>query len=825
MELETISTEKFDDKIEENENLAEYAIYENYIASLYHYARSRFDAFKDEENHSKYVLDKVHGAIFTNLKDIYKKDDRNDISNDNMKTYMTGLEPANLEGLKELERYVKDDLGKSIELQSTLMSKRIQISKKLAKLGIDSKEIFDEEGDVRAQAKDTIDHSNKLIRAKDFKKILMERFFELYEETPSSGFYIDRIVRNMTSEWDQDSVQVAIVKQFYKYTGYKKGNLGKYIQYYFTPEEKKTFAEMEKKERDQFILDHITDELIDHASTLRAIEALRSLAEDNGCTLSSSLHDELKQKTGLQTNDDASLIDGLSSFVNDDIDQLVKRIRKELSGQIAKFNDKYKDKAEIPALIDIAITLSKGIFKQSNKTKDYLYRFALAFGLRYYPQGEAYGTSDDLVKNLFYDYYNENVKKYLSDEKNNGGYEKETLGIGPGYKNYKELVYLYYSTKDLSAKDKIKKADNMCKALKKYGKEHNQEEALLKNKTVFTKQYKDAFDQHLNDDEETFMTYLEQNYVTNTTLSTGDAMIGYDQVTAKKVYQALVDMIIMTFVKRGYVKGDRIEDLDHRNTDLLNVPRKYKYDILRDDTILTFEDYGKERDQGEGISEKSSKLFYKIASMFKYYDAIYESKMTEADEGTNDHHEIDQEKNDLETGKEKATQNIDPKEPEVDEGIKGYSSTYLQECLKLDLDNERVTRTKMIVVYYYLFHLYVMDQGKSFKQLMSRFFFGFRIDKLYTNMKGVTNDYLQVVNSNSHFKSKKENTEMSSDQKKKKAYNDAVSQVNLYIDKGLDYILDICGFAPFNHKYFFDDFVEMILWYSTCDFESDIYDS
>ncbi|MCD7864808.1 MAG: hypothetical protein LUG54_02065 [Clostridiales bacterium] len=85
------------------------------------------------------------------------------------------------------------------------------------------------------------------------------------------------------------------------------------------------------------------------------------------------------------------------------------------------------------------------------KTRVYLYYFAMMFGMIFRLPETGSVREDarfDLVKNLFEDYYSDNVIRFLSEEYADGKavsqYESEPAGDGINYKNYAEIIYLYY---------------------------------------------------------------------------------------------------------------------------------------------------------------------------------------------------------------------------------------------------------------------------------------------------------------------------------------------------------------------------------------------
>lgn len=121
-------------------------------------------------------------------------------------------------------------------------------------------------------------------------------------------------------------------------------------------------------------------------------------------------------------------------------------------------------------LIQLADDLASGKFRTYGKTKRFLYLFAMVFHMRAYdsPAEADYDPNIDLEKNLFRDYYNDNLLRYITEDytSNASAYEREPSGEGINYKNYAEVIYLYYLNRPgMNPRQKItaaKKAIDAC---------------------------------------------------------------------------------------------------------------------------------------------------------------------------------------------------------------------------------------------------------------------------------------------------------------------------------------------------------------------------
>ncbi|MDO4322182.1 MAG: hypothetical protein Q4C61_06610 [Lachnospiraceae bacterium] len=119
--------------------------------------------------------------------------------------------------------------------------------------------------------------------------------------------------------------------------------------------------------------------------------------------------------------------------------------------------DVRKKKREDWKLLRLCDDLASGNFKTNNgQTRVYLYYFAIMFDMSVSLQRmEAYDSEEDgrnletdIEKNLFEDYYNDNLIRFLREEYADpqyaSSYEREPTGDGINYKNFAEAVYLYY---------------------------------------------------------------------------------------------------------------------------------------------------------------------------------------------------------------------------------------------------------------------------------------------------------------------------------------------------------------------------------------------
>lgn len=100
-------------------------------------------------------------------------------------------------------------------------------------------------------------------------------------------------------------------------------------------------------------------------------------------------------------------------------------------------------------LLTLCEDLAKGAFKTNNRqTRVNLYRFAMMFDMTFSISPDKRDPERDICKNLFEDYYCDNLVRYLGQSplnlKESSGWENEPSGEGINLKNYAEAIYIYY---------------------------------------------------------------------------------------------------------------------------------------------------------------------------------------------------------------------------------------------------------------------------------------------------------------------------------------------------------------------------------------------
>ena len=122
-------------------------------------------------------------------------------------------------------------------------------------------------------------------------------------------------------------------------------------------------------------------------------------------------------------------------------------------------NIKPREKKTTYGLMKLADDLANGKFRTNGATKKGLYMFAMVYDMTL-PGFPGASDENDIIKNLFRDYYNNNLMAYLNKEYRDHlrEYETDPSGQGVNFKNFAEMIFLYYIVKDIEPSEKIRKS-------------------------------------------------------------------------------------------------------------------------------------------------------------------------------------------------------------------------------------------------------------------------------------------------------------------------------------------------------------------------------
>ena len=179
---------------------------------------------------------------------------------------------------------------------------------------------------------------------------------------------------------------------------------------------------------------------------------------------------ELKKKAK-QIKDSESILLRIQA----ELQETESRLRAE-NKKIENAKSKLKYTREKYSLVRIANDLSTGVFKSGGSTKQDLYLFAIAFDMTYtinknpgaFETTELSDYSSDIEKNLFEDYYANNLMRFItaSYDGDLSALELDPSGVGINYKNFAEMVYVYFISQDLEPIEKLRRATDMIERLR-----------------------------------------------------------------------------------------------------------------------------------------------------------------------------------------------------------------------------------------------------------------------------------------------------------------------------------------------------------------------
>ena len=172
------------------------------------------------------------------------------------------------------------------------------------------------------------------------------------------------------------------------------------------------------------------------------------------------------------------------------------------------------------AMVQAAYNLAKGKFISPVTTKELLFLFAFAFDMRYYPNESAkdYDVSRDVERNLFADYYSDNLTRYIYSEDGgkSGGSDKEPSGVGINPKNFIDVIFVYYlNNKELQTEEKVSKFYGEINFVKDSWKSRNEldEAGKAEHESKLTSVLQDKIDGEIsNMSEDELREYLLSEY-------------------------------------------------------------------------------------------------------------------------------------------------------------------------------------------------------------------------------------------------------------------------------------------------------------------------
>lgn len=194
-------------------------------------------------------------------------------------------------------------------------------------------------------------------------------------------------------------------------------------------------------------------------------------------------------------------------------------------------------------LLKLADDLAGGKFRAGGATRRGLYLFAMVYGMTYGSgdPGEEVDPRTDLEKNLFQDYYTNNLVRFITEaySGNRNEYEIDPAGQGINYKNFSEMVYLYCIAQNWPPQEKIRRSSEMIEALQRGGGE---QKTLPREQgtALFRERFQQVGAGLTGLSEKEFLQFLRENYNCDTARKVGTIQLETEQETAFACYQGIL---------------------------------------------------------------------------------------------------------------------------------------------------------------------------------------------------------------------------------------------------------------------------------------------
>ena len=445
----------------------------------------------------------------------------------------------------------------------------------------------------------------KIPTREEMKKELLQIFVEMYSEFPKTSNIMERIVRCLAPEYENDTVRLAILKKFldgsgenfksFHVAGLKK-HREKLDDSIFEGEKKVVLSQGE-------ILSLIADRMVKYRDNAELNFAELELQETTAAMLAKWLENHDIACTGLSDSD--KVLAAVKAMKEDKIEEkeveeqkeLISQIEKEFKVQLKKVprtlkngregtaaelytqarKDKLKAKTEKAEksgvdqeLLAMCNDLAEGNFRVTGKTKVYLYYFAFMFGMTLPLEGKECPDEKNLAKNLFQDFYCDNLLRTLEgiyvDESKKTQIEKEPTGEGINYKNFAEAIYLYYLCRDdlaMCPGEKIDAAEDAIakcmKLAKNVQKKEDPSEEWRKKSQEYTAVYRDHFlTGLLNKTPDEVPEYIVKNYIVipENKKNPQRIQIESEERTAKKSMIEIIEQLDLAYWEQKWDYND-----------------------------------------------------------------------------------------------------------------------------------------------------------------------------------------------------------------------------------------------------------------------------
>lgn len=293
-------------------------------------------------------------------------------------------------------------------------------------------------------------------------------------------------------------------------------------------------------------------------------------------------------------------------------DLVIEKLDDGIFTELMESKDKIKGRSRL-ALLKICNDLANGIFGNPNVTREEIYLFSVVFDLTFYGNNaeRLRRPENDIEQVMFGDYYSNNIMRYVTEHGERirkGGEIKYPVGSGINFKNYMEVICLFFLCQNLPAREKLVKIYGMAGRLYERQKrkdertqpnESQSEERLNKITQLYESEIR-LFASGTEEGFEQFEEYVAEHYNCSEDPRGSNAFgIESEQNTAVRIYKKLLEDGIEDkyfdeyFLPRGLVFFDEV--LDKEKIDVHIDPRKLDakgqfnvllYEIDRDLSII-----------------------------------------------------------------------------------------------------------------------------------------------------------------------------------------------------------------------------------------------
>lgn len=375
--------------------------------------------------------------------------------------------------------------------------------------------------------------SANLLSSNDLADYMLSELYKNHKEYMSPSDYMLRLVNDLSDpndHWQSDTLRLRILKQFIKYG---------YFLTYEDLESNKTIYIYNGK---NYIIKYVKNNI-----------KMKSFCNRTSYTSNKTLS-----------------IDDILDNIDDAIFDVVGEATKEQLAPDGTYG-----------LIKLSNDLAEGHFRTGGNTKKALYMFAMVYNMRYYGGSrideENLSRNDDIENRLFREYYANNFMRFVNyDMDDLCKIDLDPSGQGINFKNFQEVIYLYYISQDCSVLKKLRGSHEMINDIERIRDEFHVPKGnaeriecafsrttihyrRLANKSRHTSSIYSEDIMQLNQVD--FEDFICDNYTLETNNIMSPLQLEQDQNSAFEMYELLLAMI--KYLSKDYANTNPLEECDH----------------------------------------------------------------------------------------------------------------------------------------------------------------------------------------------------------------------------------------------------------------------